>query len=120
MFREASVYTLKRLPSEERAAYGVRVLTMRSWPRGVTKDDVDLWIPSAAPPAELLAIHRAGRVTWHDFTTIYRASQIMAQTCRALNYQGLDRPQVEVCEHSALDHLRQLEREQKTVTLLCW
>lgn len=120
MIREASVYTLKQLPGEERSAYGLRVLTMRSWPRGITKSDVDLWIPSAAPPTELLAAHRAGRMTWHDFTIIYRASQIMAKSCRVLTYQGLDRPQVQIYEHRALDHLHILEREQKTVTLLCW
>jgi uncharacterized protein YeaO (DUF488 family) len=120
MFKVASIYALKRLSEQERSAYGLRVLIMRSWPRGITKSDVDLWIPSAAPSAELLAAHCTGRMTWHDFTIIYRTSQIMAKSCRVLTYQSLDQPQVQIHEHRALDHLHILEREQKTVTLLCW
>ncbi|SRR6266700_7003330 len=120
MFKEASVYALKRFSAQERTAYGLRVLTMRSWPHGITKYDVDLWIPSAAPFAELLTAHRAGTVTWHDFTVLYRVDQVMAMKCRVLFYQGQERPVVQTYEHRALDHLRELEREHEVVTLLCW
>jgi uncharacterized protein YeaO (DUF488 family) len=120
MIKEACVYALKRLSPEERAAYGLRILIMRRWPRGVARSDVDLWIPSAAPSEELLAAHRAGKMPWQDFTIAYRACQIMAQTCRVFAYLGQGKPTVQVYACRALDHLHELERVQGSVTLLCW
>jgi hypothetical protein len=68
MFREASVYALKRLSQEERAVYGLRVLTMHKWPRGVRRSDIDVWMPGAGPSIELLTAyhikkHRLGGIS---------------------------------------------------------
>jgi hypothetical protein len=68
----------------------------------------------------LLKAHRAGRVCWHDFTIIYQICQVMAKSCRVLVYQGMASPTVQEYTHRALDHLRELEREHGTVTLMCW
>jgi uncharacterized protein YeaO (DUF488 family) len=95
-FREASIYDQ---PSN--GDRSLRVLIMRQWPRGVRKDRVDVWLKDAAPTRELLdAYHHAG-LPWEDFEARYRHEIID------------DRPEV-------LAHLRDLEREHGTVTLLCF
>lgn len=34
---------------------GVRILTMRYWPRGCRQDQFDVWLPKLAPSTQLLA-----------------------------------------------------------------
>ena len=59
MIQEASIAALKKLPREEHATYGRRILVMRRWPRGLSWHDIDLWLPSAGPSEELLAAWQA-------------------------------------------------------------
>ncbi|MBO0783905.1 MAG: DUF488 family protein [Ktedonobacteraceae bacterium] len=98
MIRTASVYHLKRLPDVEQAAYGLRVLVMRRWPRGIARSLIDRWMPDAAPSSELLDAYRAGCLPWQDFATAYRAGLSI----------------------SLLEQLCQMEQDHGTLTVLCW
>src|SRR5690348_18515417 len=104
MFKEASVYTLKSLTEEQRAASGLLVLAMWRWPRGIPRTQVDLWIPSAAPLPELLAAHRAGHIPWEDFATVYCVCQVMAHQCTVITCQGIVALREQNYLHSSLDH----------------
>jgi len=119
MIREACIYALKRLPEEEQRPYGIRVLTMRRWPRGVRRKDIDLWVPSAGPSVELLAALHTGQMTWDLFLARYAQEQERQRRCHVITYeQGGPLPRDYTC--SSLDHLSRLECERGIVTVLCW
>jgi uncharacterized protein YeaO (DUF488 family) len=99
LIRHASVYELRKDPRAGDA--GLRVLVMRRWPRGIRKDQVDLWLKDAAPSRALLDEYNHPGLAWDEFERRYRA-EILEQ-----------RPTV-------VDQLRQLERDHETVTLLCF
>lgn len=119
MFKEASVYALKRLTAEERIPYGLRVLTMQLWPRGVSHGDIDVWIPSAAPPLDLLRQLRRQQIGWDRFLEVYRLYQERSRYCRVVTYEGGEK-QDQTYPYSALDHLCLLEQQHGTIALLCW
>ena len=119
MFREASVYALKRLSQEERAVYGLRVLTMRKWPRGVRRSDIDVWMPSAGPSIELLTAYHMRSIVWEEFLTLYRAEQQNRHTCRVVTYMD-GQPKQEDYPYRSLDRLKLLEQQHGIITVLCW
>lgn len=119
MFREASVYALRKLGPEQKAAYGLRVLTMRWWPRGISRQEVDMWIPSAAPSVQTLQAYREGRLSWPQFIEAYQAEQRGQALCQVISYLG-GVPQQVRFPSRAIDHLRSLEQRYGTVTVLCW
>ncbi len=119
VLREASVYVLKRLSHEEQVAYGLRVLTMRKWPRGVHRSDIDVWMPSAGPTIELLTAYHTRNIVWEEFLTRYQVDQQNQRACRVVTYAG-GRPKQENFPYRSLDHLKLLERQHGTVTVLCW
>jgi uncharacterized protein YeaO (DUF488 family) len=80
---------------------GFRVLVTRHWPRGVRKDQIDLWLKDASPSRELLDAYHRADVTWEEFEQRYR-SEILDE-----------RPHV-------LEELRELDRDHDGVTLLCF
>jgi len=53
---------------------GKRVLVMRFWPRGVSKDKIDVWIKELGTEKELIRKWKTGKVTWLKFTRAYNAS----------------------------------------------
>ncbi|MDE1853639.1 MAG: DUF488 family protein [Thaumarchaeota archaeon] len=89
---EKSVYS----PPER--SDGKRILVMTLWPRGVSKDKVDLWMKELGTPRDLIKSWKSGNVTWAEFETGYRKS--------LKGKEGL---------------LRSLAQEskEKTITLLC-
>ena len=97
MIRHASIYETHQEPSTEG---GLRVLVMRQWPRGIRKEQVDVWLRDAGPSRELLQSYNRGELPWEVFEQRYRR---------------------EMLEERAwiLDRLRHLEREHGTLTLLC-
>lgn len=119
--RTDSVYAFRKVPAEERRAYGTRVLIMRKWPRGIRKTDVNIWLPSAAPsPAALDAWH-AKNITWETFLQLYRQEQLTSTSCHVITYSGKEHePSARDYPHSSIEHLRQLEKQYGTITLLCW
>ncbi len=117
--REASIYALKGLPEAERHCYGVRVLTMRRWPRGVRRTAIDIWVPTAGPSTDLLTALRAGALAWEQFITRYMEEQEQQRSCRVVSYeQGIPHPAEYACR--SLDYLAHLAHERGTITVLCW
>jgi uncharacterized protein YeaO (DUF488 family) len=53
---------------------GVRILVMRLWPRGISKDKVDLWIKEVGTERELIRLYKAGKLTWKEYSRRYVAS----------------------------------------------
>jgi uncharacterized protein YeaO (DUF488 family) len=96
MIREASTSTLRSLTPEQRASYGLCVLTTRRWIQGLSWDCVSLWIPRAAPSKELLSdwqalnkrlvndkslvSYRERATEWEKFLACYREEQQALQT----------------------------------------
>lgn len=119
MIREASIYTLKSLSEEERSFFGLRVLTMRKWPRNVRRSDVDLWIKDAAPSVELLADWRASRIDWTTFMARYQNEQQRQETTEMVNYHGSLKVGSKTVYVSPVEYLARLARYQP-VTVLCW
>jgi uncharacterized protein YeaO (DUF488 family) len=123
MFLEASVYDVRQVPSEERKnLYGFLVLTMRTWPRGISKNLVDMWIKDAAPSLETLNAFRQGLLTLEAFEQCYSNELRARQSCVVRSYVGLSHEEVVEQEYacSPLAHLRDVEKRHKKVTILCW
>ncbi len=119
MICEASIYTLKKLSSEDLRSYGVRVLTMRRWPRGIAHKDLDFWLPSAGPSMELLVALHTKVLMWDRFLARYLEEQEQQESCRVVSYeQNLSHSETYTCR--SLDYLARLENERGTVTVLCW
>ena len=89
---EKSVYS-PREPSD-----GKRVLVMGLWPRGVSKDKVDVWMKELGTPRELIKRYKSGEISWKEYVPAYKRS-----------LKGKERL------------LKQLaaESEKGTITLLC-
>lgn len=79
---------------------GLRVLTMRLWPRGIAKRLVDLWLKDLGAELANLRAYKSGAIDWPEMERRYRA--------------GLDAP----AAAAALAQVRALAREQ-TVTVMC-
>jgi uncharacterized protein YeaO (DUF488 family) len=47
---------------------------MTLWPRGVSKDKVDVWLKELGTPRDLIKRKKAGKVTWAEFKAEYRKS----------------------------------------------
>ena len=50
---------------------GERILVMKIWPRGVSKDKVDMWVKELGTDVELIHEWKQGKVTWSEFTKRY-------------------------------------------------
>lgn len=53
---------------------GRRILVMRIWPRGVSKDKVDIWMKDLGTPRELITKWKTGKITWSRFASEYKKS----------------------------------------------
>jgi uncharacterized protein YeaO (DUF488 family) len=120
MIREASIYALKKLSEEERAPYGLLILTMRKWPRGVRRSDIDVWLPSAGPSIELLLTFHTRSIVWEEFLSLYQAEQQNQQSCHVVTYTQDGQPLHADYPHRSLDHLKLLAQQHGTITILCW
>ena len=96
MFAEKSVYT----PASDDE--GLRVLVMRTWPRGVSTGRVDVWLKELGPTPDLLQGLEARRLSWLAFADAYRTQ--LATVPASIE---------------ALATLRDLERRSGRVTLFC-
>ncbi len=65
---EKSVYS----PPEK--SDGKRVLVMTLWPRGVSKDKVDVWMKELGTPRDLIKEYKSGRISWSEYAAAYRKS----------------------------------------------
>ena len=55
-------------------ADGLRVLVMRTWPRGISKGKVDVWLRDLGTEMELIHLYKDGKVTWTEYSRRYLAS----------------------------------------------
>lgn len=90
----------KRVYEPSHEADGLRVLVMRLWPRGIRKEQVDLWLRDLGADLDMLKAWKAGTVSWPEMKRRYLA--------------GLKRPEAA----AQLAQLRELA-ERGTVTILC-
>jgi uncharacterized protein YeaO (DUF488 family) len=115
MIREASTTTLKSLSPEQRASYGLCVLTMRKWPRGLGWNKVNMWIKTAAPSERLLSEWQRGVIGWDMFLACYRAEQACYLTT-IVTRQGQASKYVQCSPVAYLARIAQ----HMPVTVLCW
>lgn len=92
------IKTAKNVYDKKEASDGKRVLVMRTWPRGISKERVDLWLKELGTEKELIHLWKTGKVGWDEFSREYLKS-----------LRGKE------------DVLKELAAEAKesTVTLLC-
>jgi uncharacterized protein YeaO (DUF488 family) len=53
---------------------GRRILVMTLWPRGVSKDKVDVWMKELGTPRDLIRRYKAGKISWEEYSAEYRTS----------------------------------------------
>jgi uncharacterized protein YeaO (DUF488 family) len=53
---------------------GERILVMRLWPRGVSKEKVDRWLKELGTDVDLIHDYKQGKVTWAEFSRRYLKS----------------------------------------------
>ena len=53
---------------------GLRVLVMRTWPRGISREKVDVWFRDVGTELELIHLWKAGKLTWREYSRRYVAS----------------------------------------------
>jgi uncharacterized protein YeaO (DUF488 family) len=94
------VVKAKRVYDPPAKADGLRVLTMRLWPRGIAKSKVDLWLKELGADVANLRAWKAGALDWPEMRRRYLA--------------GLERPP----GAAALAELQKLAAK-RTVTVLC-
>jgi uncharacterized protein YeaO (DUF488 family) len=77
---------------------GCRVLVMRFWPRGVSRDKIGIWEKDLGTPSDLIRKWKKGTISWREFSKQYRRF---------------------AAQH--MDKIDELARaaEKETVTLLC-
>ncbi len=68
------IKTEKSVYDTPEASDGKRVLVMRTWPRGISKDKVDLWLKDLGTEKELIRRWKSGKVSWNEFSKEYKAS----------------------------------------------
>ena len=95
MFAEGSVYDP---PGDD----GIRCLVMRTWPRGVAYERIDVWLKELAPTRDQLLALESGRLHWAAFSAAY-----------------LHDLQTRPAAQEALAQVRALEESSGKVTLLC-
>jgi uncharacterized protein YeaO (DUF488 family) len=61
----------KRIYEPKSEDDGYRVLATRYWPRGVSKEAIDEYIPTLAPSRELLHSYRQAQLDWPRFSNQY-------------------------------------------------
>lgn len=104
------------------ASEGVRVLVMRRWPRGLSREAIDIWLPDAGPSFELLSYYRAGLVSWEEFLTRYTEEQqeTIIEGRLVVYFPGQDRLEMPYIARP-VEVLACLARHlPQPLVLLCW
>ena len=96
------MFRIKRAYAPPGPEDGCRVLVDRLWPRGLSKQaaSVDVWVKEIAPSTELRKWFGHDPERWPEFQRRYREELKTAERT------------------AALEQLRDLERENRVVTLL--
>lgn len=92
------MFKVKRVYDHGNGSEGYRVLVDRLWPRGIRKEEVDLWPKEVAPSTELREWYGHAPEKWAEFKKRYFAE-----------LKG---------HEEEVDRLLELAREKKDVVLL--
>lgn len=47
---------------------------MTLWPRGVSRDKIDVWMKELGTPRDLIKRYKSGKMTWAEYSRAYRES----------------------------------------------
>jgi uncharacterized protein YeaO (DUF488 family) len=66
----------KTVYDKPEASDGVRILVMRFWPRGISKDRIKInaWMKDLGTEKTLIKKWKGGKISWKDFANEYRNS----------------------------------------------
>jgi uncharacterized protein YeaO (DUF488 family) len=53
---------------------GKRILVMTMWPRGISREKVDVWMKELGTPKELIREWKGGKISWERYQARYRES----------------------------------------------
>ena len=70
--RNSMIKVEKSVYEPRQSTDGKRILVMTLWPRGVSKDKVDVWMKELGTPRELIGRFMSGEVPWDEFVDEYR------------------------------------------------
>jgi len=62
----------KRVYEKPEPGDGYRVLVMRYWPRGISKDKVDAWEKELGTEPDLIKLWKSDAISWSEFAQRYR------------------------------------------------
>jgi uncharacterized protein YeaO (DUF488 family) len=119
--QEARIYDTRVLSvARQREKYGLRVLTTRKWLQGISKRDIDIWLPDAGPSLQLLEAWRKQEIIWNLFVAVYEQEQRACKQCRPVHY--VDGAKVSPVGHVLYSPVRYLARlaSEQVVTVMCW
>ena len=70
------IKTEKTIYDKSEPSDGERILVMRIWPRGISKEraKLDAWMKDLGTERELIKKWKSGKVTWPEFEREYRQS----------------------------------------------
>jgi len=69
-----TIKTEKSIYDKPEPSDGLRILVMRTWPRGISKDKVDVWYKDVGTEMDLIHLWKEGKVGWSEFCRRYVAS----------------------------------------------
>lgn len=79
---------IKRVYDPKESSDGLRVLVDRLWPRGISKDKVDVWLKDVAPSDTLRDWYNHIPMRWVSFRAKYR-KELMANPDAVLQLQNM-------------------------------
>ncbi|MGI0091880.1 MAG: DUF488 domain-containing protein [Nitrososphaerales archaeon] len=66
------IKTEKSIYDKPEKSDGERILVMRYWPRGISKDKIDLWMKELGTDKDLIKKWKSGKITWNEFKKWYK------------------------------------------------
>jgi uncharacterized protein YeaO (DUF488 family) len=48
---------------------------MKIWPRGISKEKIDVWMKDLGTPSNLIKLWKSGKISWDKFATEYLKGQ---------------------------------------------
>ncbi|MDG6999952.1 MAG: DUF488 family protein [Nitrososphaerota archaeon] len=68
------IKTEKTIYDKPERSDGKRVLVMKIWPRGISKDKIDVWMKDLGTDRDLITKWKSGKVSWEEFSRAYKKS----------------------------------------------
>ncbi|MDG6906441.1 MAG: DUF488 family protein [Nitrososphaerota archaeon] len=68
------IKTEKTIYDKPERSDGKRILVMKIWPRGISKDKIDVWMKELGTERDLIKKWKSGKVSWAEFSKEYRKS----------------------------------------------